>query len=334
MIGPLLAMAPRKATPLVAGQTTLFGAPPPALAPRRASASGSTGSTSARGSTPPPTQMEGPPTKQELVKDAVGTGIVAAAALPMKGIPTRQGLAEDAMGNDEGLADDEGEAAAAEVADDDEPLTDTHDGASSADSETEQMPSARSAVTALPPAHVNVFPALHDLTPFCHLCKVPVDPIGKGARSRRNVPHPEYLCPKCNTKCSQLSTLFGGWPIDEYRKLPEELKTKFWKESGSGVHALKEAVEKHIVLNSIKQQFSEFSGKFLPLAVWKKKGYNPAQIKNNAKRAWGDTLMCDVYQLKVLNTGNRQVSELARSEMIRLLGKNQQGSVLCGDSAG
>lgn len=81
------------------------------------------------------------------------------------------------------------------------------------------------------------------------------------------MPQFEYTCGICNTKCSQLSTLFGGWPIKEYRSLPQDLQTAFWQESGSGVHALQEAVEKHIVLNQVKRQFAEYSGEYLPLSV-------------------------------------------------------------------
>ena len=135
------------------------------------------------------------------------------------------------------------------------------------------------AIAKLPSAEQNVFPQLPDLTPYCNLCHAVVDPVGKGVRLTKKGPCPEYRCSKCNTKCSQLSTLFGGWPIEQYRKLPEDVKLAFWKDSGSGVHALKEAVEKHIVVNSVKQQFSEFSGKFLPLSVWAGKGYNAKAIE-------------------------------------------------------
>ena len=65
------------------------------------------------------------------------------------------------------------------------------------------------------------------MQPVCSRCKVPVEPLravitGKAAGA--------WKCPICNTKCTQLSRIFGCWPPKAFSTTPAEWQEKFYRE--------------------------------------------------------------------------------------------------------
>ena len=63
---------------------------------------------------------------------------------------------------------------------------------------------------------------------LCMLCRLPVDTTSKGVRlmSKSQL---TWRCSTCNSKCTSLSTLFGGWPVEDFRTLTAAEQENFWR---------------------------------------------------------------------------------------------------------
>ena len=86
------------------------------------------------------------------------------------------------------------------------------------------------------------------------------------------------------------------------------------------------------MLNQVKRQFAEYSGEYLPLSVWAAKNYNATMIERSGKHAWDPILECYACQLKILKDGSKEIEDLTRSHMCRLL-KKGKGAPECIDDA-
>ena len=162
------------------------------------------------------------------------------------------------------------------------------------------------------------------IVPYCHLCKEEVDPLHKGTRLlTKGAPH--FRCATCQCKCSTLSTMFGGWPIEHYRDMPEADQTDFWKRSTTSKENLKHCVEKMVVYKQIKQRWEQSQGDYLPLGVYAARGYtNLKEIERNCPKEWNNKLGEWTYKLMVRGSGEKNLEELARETMHKLLSKAGQ----------
>ena len=164
-------------------------------------------------------------------------------------------------------------------------------------------------------------PPNQTVAPYCHLCKAEVDPLSKGTRLlTKGAPH--FRCGTCQCKCSTLSTMFGGWPIDHYRELSPIEQTNFWKQSTTGKENLKQMVEKLVIYKQIKQRWEQSAGDYLPLGVYAARGYtNLKEIERNCPKEWCNKLGEWTYKLMVRGSGEKNLEELAREEIHKLLFK-------------
>ncbi len=105
----------------------------------------------------------------------------------------------------------------------------------------------------------------------CMKCRHPVDPCAKGTRMVGKRP-PTWKCSRCNCMHSQLSQLFGMWPIAEFSVLSEGEQTKLWNEAGSGKENLKRAVQDILLKRQTDADFAEMAGPLLSLSVWSHQG--------------------------------------------------------------
>ena len=153
--------------------------------------------------------------------------------------------------------------------------------------------------------------------PFCRLCQRPVDTLKKGVRLCKKSPQ-EWQCPTCNNKIAGLHSLFGTWPISAYHSLSDLEKATFWQEPESGKRALQQAVEKHIIYKQVKALVDDNLGEFLPMSVWKTKGYAEEDILKCPSEIH-KTTGGRVYQMSIHTSGTTTRQELIRQEMKKLL---------------
>lgn len=124
-----------------------------------------------------------------------------------------------------------------------------------------------------------------------------------------------WRCDNCHTKITQLYRGFGEWPLKQFAGLPEEEQRTFFKglSTSTGVDAINKCKE----LLSKKEEherFYECGGEFLPLGVWRTRGYDEDAIE--AKSADDDKQAHPVlgltYRVRLLKTGNRGLEGITR----------------------
>ena len=128
-----------------------------------------------------------------------------------------------------------------------------------------------------------------------------------------------FRCPQCNSKCTTLSTMFIGWPIDDFKRLSEEQKTQFWQSTGTGKADLKQAVEEQVILRRIKSKWNENKGDFQPLSWYTHNGYDVSKFSSDLEKEWNADMGCMTFRVKVHGSGQRLQEDLARTEITTLL---------------
>ena len=100
---------------------------------------------------------------------------------------------------------------------------------------------------------------------LCAKCKLPSDR--------------KLYCLKCCNKTSQASKVFGTWPIDCFKRLTEEQQIEFWRGSGNSQQSIMGALTKIVTDSNVKEQSDMKRGKYLPLSVYEKEGYDVNRIQ-------------------------------------------------------
>ena len=135
--------------------------------------------------------------------------------------------------------------------------------------------------------------------PRCSRCKQPVvegNPgrlIGKQSKYR--------VCNICNTRSSQLYRLFGGWPSKHFESLDAKQQAEFYKNvrDKKGAKDLKPFYDEFIRVEVEESKKSGDRTEYLPLKVWKKKGFPWKKIKANCKDTKVDPLLGKCYGVTV-----------------------------------
>ena len=117
----------------------------------------------------------------------------------------------------------------------------------------------------------------------CHDCKLPVDVMKKGTRQMGKQAQ-SWRCSSCNSKCTSLSSMFGGWPIEDFRELTSEQKTAFFQTSGTKGWELRKAVQSQIVMRRLKSRWTSCEGTFQPLSWYEKQGYDTSLFSSDLEK--------------------------------------------------
>jgi len=164
-----------------------------------------------------------------------------------------------------------------------------------------------------------------DPEPFCSKCGFVVDPLKSGVKLIRKTP-PAFQCSRCNSKLTMLYSLFGKWPLDEFREIDEQTMQKFWQTQVYDRVTLKKVVETILVSRIVETQLAEDKGPFLPLATWAEAPYhfNVDEIKAKAPKRM-HPILGETYQVKIVTTGERKQRDVVQETMCKLLTKPPEG---------
>ena len=94
-----------------------------------------------------------------------------------------------------------------------------------------------------------------------------------------------WVCKVCHTRCSQLSTICSGLPPQHFKKLSEEKNQEFFTQ----IKNLRSAKQLKMYTNNFFRTITEENHgtkdkkKYLPLSVWKMRGFDVKKIRKNAK---------------------------------------------------
>ena len=169
----------------------------------------------------------------------------------------------------------------------------------------------------LPPkglAAVQMAPPIAQAPPSCHRCHLPVDVlkapiVGKGAGSWR--------CAQCNTRGSQLSRMFGGWPTETFRRLAPSVQESFWQAARdkSTKQELQELWVQTLSEKRIEQEVGQIAGEYLPLSVYKTRGFDADAIVANCNDFEDHAILGRCYRVNIRSQCSRAIEEMTRAEV-------------------
>ncbi len=134
----------------------------------------------------------------------------------------------------------------------------------------------------------------------------------------------------------QLRRHFGSWPTDDFQMLSVEQQTAFYE----GAHDMerRDMLKKASEILEATEAHGEFyvdGGKFLPLSVWANMGYDVHRIetltlKEDIKE---DRVLGQTYRVKILSTGNKGETMLARKSVLKRKRRAQETRIKISSSS-
>ena len=158
-----------------------------------------------------------------------------------------------------------------------------------------------------------------DETPICTMgtltCTKCDRPFEHDGKSR------EKICKSCISKRSQLSKMFGKWPIESFSELAEETQKGFWQSDSKGKVGLQVQLEIEVSKHRTQIEREKMEGTFFPLSMYRSKGYskeNIAAIAANCPSQFDDQLNEETYKLTVSSYAEEKVRGEVRNMLLNL----------------
>ena len=120
------------------------------------------------------------------------------------------------------------------------------------------------------------------VTYLCQRCKIPVNTLKARVASKQKQ---TFICGKCNCRGVQLHRRFGAWPPAAFASLGDEWQEQVWKDARNKTSGarLEEHVVDTITRQRVEKEETSVGGKYLPLSVYDKKGYDIKMIEAKCK---------------------------------------------------
>ena len=152
--------------------------------------------------------------------------------------------------------------------------------------------------------------------PECNLCGLPIqDDNAKG----------ENIHKSCATKRTVLHRMFTVWPPKMWADLPKEHQMDIFRTASSNRKKLQDALCNEVATYREEQELERTGGKYLPLSVYAKQGYNPEKIKNNCKSKLCPQLEEETYLLNVDEEIKDKIRRDVKHEVITLQDESIRG---------
>ena len=125
-------------------------------------------------------------------------------------------------------------------------------------------------------------------------------------------------CNRCNTSAVVLHRLFGGWPPKEFEGVPKEQQQLFWRNThaAKGKGALESLVVDCLTERRMEVLKTSKSGKYLPLSVYKKEGFDWKRIEEHCKDTMVDPVLGLCYRVNILAVEEHTVKETVREQLL------------------
>ena len=163
-------------------------------------------------------------------------------------------------------------------------------------------------------------PEIPTPTPHCHRCGMQADPLRHRLSGKSGGC---WCCPSCNTKGTQLTRKFGSWPPKSFARMSKDQQQSFFREcreqSISGGQDLEEKVVNTLVTQRLEIEEAATGGKFLPLSVYEKKGFDIKAIEAKtlpSDKEWNKVLgWC--YRVPIRSLFSKTIEQQIRSELVQ-----------------
>jgi hypothetical protein len=166
-------------------------------------------------------------------------------------------------------------------------------------------------------AIVTYFPKQAALEPRCQKCGELCDPFS--SRLVQKVAHKyAYKCKACCCKHVQLCGIFGGWPCPEFNDMGEDMQMKFWAEKATTKGELEKLVLDHIVRDYIERKTTSDQGDYLPLGVYKTRGFDTDLILANCTDTKLFPALGLCYKVRIQGDNVETIDQMARQKMAEM----------------
>ena len=133
-----------------------------------------------------------------------------------------------------------------------------------------------------------------------------------------------WRCDVCQCRIVQLHRGVGEWPPKQWANISPEDQKEFMaslhdRRGPACVVAAKEFLKKY----EQHETYYEFSGEYLPLSVWKVRGFDSDLIESKSSQEDCQThpILGVVYRVKTLKSGSRGAEGMERSSILQAKGK-------------
>ena len=186
--------------------------------------------------------------------------------------------------------------------------------------------SSVSTTDTLPPHHpaITYFPKQVLPEPLCCKCGRRVDPF-KTKLVKKVTESAAFKCPSCNTKHVQLCGIFGHWPVKEFQEQSIEEQQRFWAEKTKGKKEIEDSVMKHIVRTHMERLIAKDDGDYLPIGVYKTRGFDPDLILKHCKDKVFEEDKGWCYKVRIHGDSKHTIDELADKKMLDIKNRGQNG---------
>ena len=161
-----------------------------------------------------------------------------------------------------------------------------------------------------------VGPELPVAGPHCFKCKTPVDPLSCRMTGKQSQ---VFECPTCNCKGVQLYRRFQKWPPSSFISLGPEWQETFWKDAAgcTSAAALEEMLVNTLTRSRMEKEEVSVGGKYLPLSVWAKKGYNTAAIEALCQDHEEHPILGRTYRILLKGVWSTTIEQCVRTEVLQ-----------------
>ena len=125
-----------------------------------------------------------------------------------------------------------------------------------------------------------------------------------------------WICKVCHSKSSSLYQIYGKWPPARFAQLSKPAQEKFWQDVAdkTGKDAIRKYVDETISVSKVDQTGNRVSGKYLPLSVYKRLGYNAKRIKALCHDTQEDPIFGTCYKVAVHSSFDVSMEEHKREQ--------------------
>ena len=126
-----------------------------------------------------------------------------------------------------------------------------------------------------------------------------------------------WACTTCNSRSAQLYKLYGSWPPEQFKTLDEQEKATFYKDvKAINCHAkLKQFVTEMLEVSKTAEKGATDIGEFLPLSVWKDRGYNIKRFRRKCQEIQVHPILGKTYCVRIASKWDSQSEAFKRSQV-------------------
>lgn len=123
------------------------------------------------------------------------------------------------------------------------------------------------------------------------------------------------VCKPCVSKRATLSKMFGSWPLPSFTLLTKEQQTSFWACPARHRGALEVALAQEVTAYKINDWKKSKKGKYLPLSVYAKQGFNIKDIAQYCTDTKEDPVLGKTYCVNVSSKEEGEIEREARKDV-------------------